>query len=290
MSLRQQALLEGLSCVTLKKQPLSSVTAFPILGTADRGSLSSVLQRRGVANGEDCCPHLVTLYSVTRSEVKRGLSLRKQRSGNSVVKFPTLVCFPVGADGGRTIHRSYFILHPSPYAVSRNQVSFVTGLHSYLIQPVAKIHFIALAPQAPQMGGCNRAKGIVPQLEPLHGFRLLSFGVVSRECVSNMLHKSFLCAGGIWPPKPPEGGMSKDSPQPSPAYGRVSGLPMDACYASHPPSALRPDRCGVWFRAVYLGSPLFPQHHGARIHRAIMLRGGLPLAVCDSRPHSVGWY
>lgn len=75
--------------------------------------------------------------------------------------------------------------------VSRNQVSFVTGLHSYLIQPVSKIHFIALAPQAPQMGGCNRAKGIVPQLEPLHGFCLLSFGVVSREGVSNMLHKSF---------------------------------------------------------------------------------------------------
>ena len=42
MSLRQQALLEGLSCVTLKKQPLSSVTAFQILGTADRSSLSSV--------------------------------------------------------------------------------------------------------------------------------------------------------------------------------------------------------------------------------------------------------
>jgi len=50
MSLRQQALLEGLSCVTLKKQPLSSVTAFPILGTADRSSLSSVPS-----------PHLVTL-------------------------------------------------------------------------------------------------------------------------------------------------------------------------------------------------------------------------------------
>jgi hypothetical protein len=29
MSLRQQALLEGLSCVTLKKQPLSSVTGVP---------------------------------------------------------------------------------------------------------------------------------------------------------------------------------------------------------------------------------------------------------------------
>jgi len=43
MSLRQQALLEGLSCVTLKKQPLSSVTTFPILGTAVRSSLSSVL-------------------------------------------------------------------------------------------------------------------------------------------------------------------------------------------------------------------------------------------------------
>lgn len=50
MSLRQQALLEGLFCVTLKKQPLSSVTAFPILGTADRGSLSFVPS-----------PHLVTL-------------------------------------------------------------------------------------------------------------------------------------------------------------------------------------------------------------------------------------
>jgi len=50
MSLRQQALLEGLSCVTLKKQPLSSVTAFPISGTADRGSLFSVPS-----------PHLVTL-------------------------------------------------------------------------------------------------------------------------------------------------------------------------------------------------------------------------------------
>jgi hypothetical protein len=43
MSLRQKALLEGLSCVTLKKQPLSSVTAFPILGTAVLSPLSSVL-------------------------------------------------------------------------------------------------------------------------------------------------------------------------------------------------------------------------------------------------------
>jgi hypothetical protein len=43
MSLRQQALLKGLSCVTLKKQPLSSVTVFPILGTAILSPLSSVL-------------------------------------------------------------------------------------------------------------------------------------------------------------------------------------------------------------------------------------------------------
>ena len=43
-------------------------------------------------------------------------------------------------------------------------------------------------------------------------------------------------------------------------------------------------------RAVYLGSPLIPQHHGARIHRAIMFRGGLPRAVCCCRRHSVGWY
>jgi hypothetical protein len=48
--------------------------------------------------------------------------------------------------------------------VSRNQVSFVTGLHSYLIQPVAKIHFIALAPQAPRRGDVTAQKELFRSL------------------------------------------------------------------------------------------------------------------------------
>jgi hypothetical protein len=64
------------------------------------------------------------------------------------------------------------------------------------------------------------------------------------------------------PPTPPEGGMYKDNPQPAPAYARGSGLPMVACCASQPPSFLRPDRCRVRFRVVYLGSPLIPNIMG----------------------------
>jgi hypothetical protein len=61
----------------------------------------------------------------------------------------------------------------------------------------------------------------------------------------------------------------------------------------HPvnPSRHQPIGC---LRAMFTGclprQSADPEHHGARIHRAIMLRGGLPRAACCCRQHSVGWY
>jgi len=167
--------------------------------------------------------------------------------------------------------------------VSRNQVSFVTGLQSYLIQPVAKIHFIALAPQAPQMGGCNRAKGIVSQLEPLHG--------------SNQLHKSFLRAGGIYPPSPHSGllRLLRNRPQP---FGGCRHAARTGTSSFHPSSSYgcfatalgARVSASVPERAFYLGSPLIPQHHGGSNTSRHHVLGGLPRAVCCCRRHSVGWY
>ena len=120
--------------------------------------------------------------------------------------FPTLgrryVFFPTFG-----IHRSYFILHPL-YAVSRNQVSFVTGLHSYLIQPVAKIHIIALAPPSPPKGGCNRAKGIVQtacQRNHGRGFKIF---FTYRSSFSTLVFTNPFRRGWYLSPKPPGGGCS----------------------------------------------------------------------------------
>jgi hypothetical protein len=55
--------------------------------------------------------------------------------------------------------------------VSRNQVSFVTGLHSYLIQPVVKIHFIALEPPSPLgKGDVTAQKELFRSLNRFTGF------------------------------------------------------------------------------------------------------------------------
>ena len=159
---------------------------------------------------------------------------------------------------------------PNPVWTTRNQVSFVTGLHSYLIQPVAKIHFIALEPPSPL------GKGDVTAQKEL-------FRSLNRFTVQTSFTNPFY-ARVVSIPQAPGGGCSKaartgtSSFHPSASYG---------CYATAlgaRVSASAPER------AFYLGSPLIPQHHGARIHRAIMFRGGLPRAACCCRQHSVGWY
>jgi hypothetical protein len=78
--------------------------------------------------------------------------------------------------------------------VSRNQVSFVTGLQSYLIQPVAKIHFIALAPQAPQRGDVTAQKEL--------------FRSLNRFTVQPSFTNPFYARVVFGPPSPPMGGCS----------------------------------------------------------------------------------
>jgi hypothetical protein len=104
------------------------------------------------------------------------------------------------------IHLSYFILHPSLSTVSRNQESFVTGLQSYLIQPVAKIHFIALEPPSPLKKGDvtaqkelfrPRVKGITAEASKIFHLPFILF--------HTGLHKSF-SARVVFIPQAPRGG------------------------------------------------------------------------------------
>ena len=117
--------------------------------------------------------------------------------------------------------------------VSRNQVSFVTGLHSYLIPPVAKIHFIALAPQAPQRGDVTAQKEL--------------FRSLNRFTVQPSFTNPFLARVVFDPPSPPVGGCS---------YAARTGAS-----SFHPASLLRllrnrPRLLGVRFSA---GTGLLPR-------------------------------
>ncbi len=151
-------------------------------------------------------PTLGTFAFVVAVPTSRSSRFFQPSDGGRII-FPTLVCFPVGADGGRAIHLSYFILHPSLSTDSRNQASFVTGLQSYLIQPVAKIHFIALEPPSPLGKGDvtaqkelfrPRVKGITVEASKSFHLPFILF--------HTGLHKSFSARVVFIPPSPPEGG------------------------------------------------------------------------------------
>ena len=155
---------------------------------------------------------------------------------------------------------------PIPVWTTRNQVSFVSASlvpHSAF----AKIHFIALEPPSPL------GKGDVTAQKEL-------FRSLNRFTVQTSFTNPFYARVVFSPPSPPVGGCSNaartgpSSFHPSASYG---------CFATAlgvRVSASVPER------AFYLGSPLIPQHHGARIHRAIMFWAdflGLS-AVADNTP------
>ena len=81
---------------------------------------------------------------------------------------PKPYCFPTFG-----IHLSYFILHPSLSTVSRNQVSFVTGLPSYLIQPLPKSTSLHSPPKPPKGGCSNAARTGTSSFHPASLLRLL---------------------------------------------------------------------------------------------------------------------
>ena len=68
------------------------------------------------------------------------------------------------------------------------------------------------------------------------------------------------------PPSPPKGDVAT---RPEPALHRSTLRASYGCFATALGARVS---ASVPERAFYLGSPLIPQHHGARIHRAIMFR------------------